>query len=335
MVFRDVTERRHEEAARADLLRREQEGRQEAEGASRSKDEFVAMLSHELRTPLSAIVGWVHLLRTAALNAEARQRALDVIERSTRTQMQLIEDLLDVSAIITGNLRVDRRVVDLAAVVEAAIETVRPSLEAKGLELRTQLDPTIPSVSGDPDRLQQVVWNLMTNAVKFTPAGGVIDVALRRRDSDVEIQVKDTGCGIEAEFLPHVFDRFQQAEAGRASARAGLGLGLAIVQRIVDLHGGVVPAESAGSGRGACFTVRLPVPVGLDGTAVGPRSKRAALARPCRGLSKGFVYSWSRTRPMLGISSSSFCSRRAHRSRGPRPRPRRSARSWPRVSTSS
>lgn len=289
MVFRDVTERRHEEAARADLLRREQEGRQQAEEASRSKDEFAAMLSHELRTPLSAIVGWVHLLRTAALNPESRQRALDAIERSTRTQMQLIEDLLDVSAIITGNLRVDRRAVDLAAVVEASIEAVRPSLEAKGLELRTQIEPAVPSVSGDPDRLQQVVSNLMTNAVKFTPAGGVIEVELRRRDFDVEIRVRDTGCGIEAEFLPHVFDRFQRAEAGRASARAGLGLGLAIVHRIVDLHGGVVLADSAGAGHGACFTVKLPVPVGLDGTAVGPALEEApaiapSLPRPLEGV---------------------------------------------------
>ena len=289
MVFRDVTERRREEAARADLLRREQEGRQEAEGVSRSKDEFVAMLSHELRTPLSAIVGWVHVLRTASWTAESRQRALDAIERSTRTQMQLIEDLLDISAIITGNLRVDRRVVDLAAVVEAAIDTVRPALEAKGLTLRTHIDATVPAVSGDPDRLQQVVWNLLTNAVKFTPAGGSIDVALRRRDADVEIQVRDTGSGIEAEFLPHVFDRFQQAEAGRASARAGLGLGLAIVQRLVDLHGGAVSAESAGPGQGACFTVRLPVAVGLDGTAVGPLLERAPalgppVSRPLEGV---------------------------------------------------
>ena len=280
MVFRDVTERRHEEAARADLLRREQEGRQEAEGVSRSKDEFVAVLSHELRTPLSAIVGWVHVLRTSSLNAEAQQRALEAIERSTRTQMQLIEDLLDISAIITGNLRVDHRVVDLAAVVEAAIDTVRPSLEAKGLALRTHIEATVPAVSGDPDRLQQVVWNLLTNAVKFTPAGGVVDVALRRRDSDVEIQVRDTGGGIEAEFLPHVFDRFQQAEAGRASARTGLGLGLAIVRRIVDLHGGVVSAESAGSGRGACFTVTLPTPAGLDGTDARPLLERAPAHGP-------------------------------------------------------
>jgi PAS domain S-box-containing protein len=306
MVFRDVTERRHEEAARADLLRREQEGRQEAEGASRSKDEFVAMLSHELRTPLSAIVGWVHLLRTAALTPESRQRALDVIERSTRTQMQLIEDLLDVSAIITGNLRVDRRAVDLAAVVEAAIEAVRPSLEAKGLELRTQVEPAVPPVSGDPDRLQQVMSNLMTNAVKFTPAGGVIEVELRRRDSDVEVQVRDTGCGIEAEFLPHVFDRFQRAEAGRASARAGLGLGLAIVHRIVDLHGGVVLADSAGAGHGACFTVRLPVPVGLDGTAVGPALEEAAaiapsLPRPLEGVRVLVVEDQADARELIAV----------------------------------
>jgi PAS domain S-box-containing protein len=289
MVFRDVTERRREEAAHADLLRREQEGRQEAEEVSRSKDEFLAMLSHELRTPLSAIVGWVHVLRTSFLNAEPQQRALDAIERSTRTQMQLIEDLLDVSAIITGNLRVDRRVVDLTAVVEVALDTVRPALDAKGLALRTHIDATVPAVSGDPDRLQQVVLNLLTNAVKFTPAGGSIDVALRRGDADVEIQVVDTGSGIEAEFLPHVFDRFQQAEAGRTSARTGLGLGLAIVQRIVDLHGGAVSAESAGSGLGACFTVRLPIPAGLDGTAVGPLLERAPafgppVPRPLEGV---------------------------------------------------
>ena len=286
MVFRDVTERRREEAARADLLRREQEGRRQAEEASRSKDEFVAMLSHELRTPLSAIVGWVHVLRTTTLTAEGRQRALEAIERSTRTQMQLIEDLLDISAIITGHLRVDRRAVDLVAVVEAAIDTVRPALEAKALVLRTHLAAPAPPVSGDPERLQQVVWNLLANAVKFTPAGGSIDVALQRRDADVEIVVQDTGSGIEAEFLPQVFDRFQRAEAGRASARAGLGLGLAIVKRIVDLHGGAVSAESAGPGRGACFTVRLPVAGEIDATASAPRVELApALGpRPLEGI---------------------------------------------------
>ena len=289
MVFRDVTERRREESTRADLLRRAQEARQEAEGVSRSKDEFVAMLSHELRTPLSAIVGWVHLLRSSTLNAESRQRALDVIERSTRTQMQLIEDLLDVSAIITGNLRVERRAVDLRAVAEAAMETVRPTLEAKGLELRTRIDASAPAVSGDSDRLQQVVWNLLTNAVKFTPAGGSVEVELRCRDSHVEVQVADTGRGIEAEFLPHVFDRFQQADGSHASARAGLGLGLAIVQRIVALHGGVVSAESAGPGLGARFTVSLPVPEAMPEAPVGPAVDTAlAIAssppRPLEGL---------------------------------------------------
>jgi PAS domain S-box-containing protein len=289
MVFRDVTERRREDAVRADLLRREQEGRQEAEGASRSKDEFVAVLSHELRTPLSAIVGWVHVLRTTVLADTARERALDAIERSARTQMQLIEDLLDVSAIITGNLRVDRRAVDLTAVVEAAIDTVRPALEAKGLVLRTDLDASSPTVSGDPDRLQQVVWNLLSNAVKFTPGGGAIAVALKRQAGDAEIVVTDTGRGIEADFLPHVFDRFQQAEAGRASARTGLGLGLAIVQRIVDLHGGTVAAESAGPGRGATFTVRLPVAAELDGAAVGPGlvlapPRESSVLRPLEGV---------------------------------------------------
>lgn len=280
MVFRDVTERRSEEAVRAGLLRLEQSARREAEEASRSKDEFVAILSHELRTPLSAIVGWIHVLRTTSLTAEAQRRALDAIERSTRTQMQLIEDLLDVSAIITGNLRVDRRALDLTAVVEAAIDTVRPTLEAKGLCLRTHVDTAMPAFSGDPDRLQQVVWNLLSNAVKFTPPGGSVDVALRRRDDDVEIQVTDTGRGIEPAFLPHVFDRFQQAQAGQASARAGLGLGLAIVRRIVDLHGGAVSADSAGPGRGARFTVRLPIPVAPVGTAVGHTLERGPVTEP-------------------------------------------------------
>src|SRR5262245_18107406 len=289
MVFRDATERRAEEAAHAGVLRLEQSARREAEEASRSKDEFVAMLSHELRTPLSAIGGWIHVLRTTSLTAESRQRALDAIERSTRTQIQLIEDLLDVSAIITGNLRVDRRVVDLTALVEAAIDTVRPTLEAKGLTLRTHIGPAIPAVSGDPDRLQQVVWNLLSNAVKFTPAGGSVYVALRRRDTDVEIQVSDTVRGIEPELLSHVFDRFQQAEEGQESARAGLGLGLAIVQRIVDLHGGAVSAESAGPGRGARFTVRLPIPVSPGGAVMEPALEpapisEAAGATPLAGL---------------------------------------------------
>ena len=288
LVFRDITARRNTEREQALALEREQAARRELEAASRSKDEFVTTLSHELRTPLNAILGWVQLLRAGALDETARAHALEVIERNTRTQTRMVEDLLDVSRIMTGQFRIEPRSVDLATVIAAAVDAVRPAIDAKGLQLVTHLDAAGP-VAGDPDRLQQVVWNLLTNAVKFTPRGGRIEVTLERRGSQVEVCVSDTGRGISADFLPHVFERFSQAEASTSRSQPGLGIGLALVRHLVELHGGVVDVASEGEGRGATFTVRLPVPATLlgihgDGDTTGAPAPGADPLRPLAGV---------------------------------------------------
>ncbi|HWW75831.1 MAG TPA: ATP-binding protein, partial [Pyrinomonadaceae bacterium] len=231
----------------------------EAREASRLKDEFLATVSHELRTPLTAILGWAHMLRTGQFTGGSAANALETIERNARSQAQLIEDLLDVSRIITGKLRIDVRPVDPNSFIEAAVEAVRPAAEAKGVRLQKVMDTGVVSVSGDPVRLQQVVWNLLSNAVKFTPRGGRVQVRLERVNSHIEVCVSDTGAGIAPEFLPHVFDRFRQADMGTTRHHGGLGLGLAIVRHLVELHGGTVRAESPGEGQGATFTVLLPV----------------------------------------------------------------------------
>ncbi|HEV2860946.1 MAG TPA: PAS domain S-box protein [Pyrinomonadaceae bacterium] len=231
----------------------------EAREASRLKDEFLATVSHELRTPLTAILGWAHMLRTGQFKGESAAGAFETIERNARAQSQLIEDLLDVSRIITGKLRIDVRPIDPNSFIDAAVEAVRPAAEAKGVRLQRVLDTGIVSVSGDPVRLQQVVWNLLSNALKFTPRGGRVQVRLERVNSHVEITVSDTGAGISPEFLPHVFDRFRQADQKTTRRHGGLGLGLAIVRHLVELHGGTVRAESEGEGHGSTFTVLLPV----------------------------------------------------------------------------
>ncbi|HEU4368965.1 MAG TPA: ATP-binding protein [Methylomirabilota bacterium] len=263
----------------AHLLAREQRAREEAETANRLKDEFLATLSHELRTPLNAVLGWAVTLRTAQLDAATRTRALEAIERNARAQSQLIEDLLDISRIVTGKLRLDVRLVDPAAVVEAALDAVRPAARAKSIELIPVLSPCTGPVHGDPDRLQQVVWNLLTNAIKFTGAGGRIEVGLARTGSSVEITVTDTGQGIAPALLPFVFDRFRQADSSSTRSQGGLGIGLALVRNLTELHGGTVAAHSAGEGQGATFRVRLPVPVhaeeGVDGAVPGARGMLA------------------------------------------------------------
>ncbi|HEY8077665.1 MAG TPA: ATP-binding protein, partial [Labilithrix sp.] len=231
----------------------------ELERANRTKDEFLATVSHELRTPLNAILGWVRMLRMGSLAPEKRERALETIERNANNQTQLIEDLLDVSRIISGKLRLDVGSVDLPSVVENAIEVVRPAAEAKGLAIRQTIDPNAGPILGDAQRLQQVLWNLLTNAVKFTAKGGSIHVAVRKRDSHVEIIVADDGQGIAPDFVTMMFERFRQADATPARKHGGLGLGLAIVRSLVELHGGTVKAESAGLGDGATFTVCLPI----------------------------------------------------------------------------
>lgn len=249
----------------ARLLEQERHALTESENAHRLKDEFLATLSHELRTPLTAILGWSNMLRSNSFDKEATENALETIARNARAQVQLIDDLLDVSRIITGKLRLDVRAVDLPAVVRAAADTLRPASQAKDIHLQVLLDPSAGPLSGDPDRLQQVVWNLVSNAIKFTPKGGRVQVRLERVNSHIEIVVADTGAGIAAEFLPLVFDRFRQADQTVTRKHGGLGLGLAIVRQLVELHGGTVKVESAGEGRGATFTVSLPLlPVRVD-----------------------------------------------------------------------
>ncbi|MGH9159825.1 MAG: hybrid sensor histidine kinase/response regulator [Vicinamibacteraceae bacterium] len=245
-VSRDITDQK-----RAEL---------ELHQASQMKDEFLATLSHELRTPLNAVLGWSQVLRSGVLPPDIQQRALDSLERNARAQAQLVEDLLDVSRVISGKLKIRAEPVDLARVISAAVDTVGPSAAAKRLEVHLSCDAeTELLVTGDADRLQQVVWNLLSNAVKFTPAGGRVDIDLARRASQAEITVRDTGRGIDSAFLPHVFERFRQADSTAARAHGGLGLGLALVRHVVEAHGGTVGVDSGGEGRGAAFTVRLPV----------------------------------------------------------------------------
>jgi PAS domain S-box-containing protein len=255
---RDITARKRAEEERNRLLVSEREARARAEEANRAKDEFLAMLSHELRTPLTAMLGWTRMLRTRELDETTSAHALETIERNVRAQAQLIEDLLDVSRIITGKLRLEVSPVELMPVIEAALDSVRPAADAKSIQIQTALNPLTGPVSGDPARLQQVVWNLVSNAVKFTHRGGRVEVRLGRVESHVEINVSDTGQGISPEFLPHVFDRFRQADSSTTRAHGGLGLGLAIVRHLVELHGGTIEVESEGDGQGSTFTVKLP-----------------------------------------------------------------------------
>jgi len=242
---------------RARLLTSERRAHAEAQEAGRVKDEFLATLSHELRTPLNAILGWAQLLSNGQLKAEAQRHAVEVIERSAKVQTRLVEEVLDLSRIVTGRLRLDLQPVDLATIIEAAAETVRPGAEAKGIELQLDLSP-VPLV-GDASRLQQVIWNLLANGVKFAGQGGSVRVAAHARSGGIEIVVSDTGEGIPPAFLPHVFERFTQADGSRTRRHGGLGLGLAIVRHIVELHGGTVTAASPGEGQGATFTVNLPL----------------------------------------------------------------------------
>jgi signal transduction histidine kinase/CheY-like chemotaxis protein len=273
----DVSERKAIVRERERLLASEQAARRQAEEASRFRDEFMATLSHELRTPLTAILGWSRLLRAQPLTEEQIQHALEVIERNAQAQVQLVDDLLDVSRAIVGKLRLDLRPVDLASVVTAATDTLRPTAEAKSVSLQAHLDEQAGQVSGDPDRLQQVVWNLLSNAVKFTPKGGHVEVRVERVGSSVEIAVSDTGVGISPEFMPYLFDRFRQADKSSGRRHAGLGLGLAIVRQLVELHGGTIRAESAGTGQGATFTVSLPV-LAVRSRAVGGTERVGAEA---------------------------------------------------------
>ena len=262
----DVTEtaifRRQVTAMNEQLLisaTRQHELTETAERANRLKDDFLATLSHELRTPLTAIVGWSEMLGNPRLNPVDSLRAGEVIRRNARIQVQMVDDLLDVSRIITGKLRLSVQPVDLGSIVIAAVDGLRPAAEAKEIRVQLRLDSPAGQVSGDPDRLQQVAWNLISNAIKFTPRGGSVVISLARVESHAEVTVRDTGIGIAPEFLPHVFDRFRQADATTTRAFGGLGLGLAIVRQLVELHGGTVRVDSEGEGLGATFTVCLPL----------------------------------------------------------------------------
>ncbi len=237
----------------------EQHARQSADIANRAKDEFLAMVSHELRTPLNAIMGWAKMMSSSPLDEQKRTRAVETIDRNAVAMAQLIEDLLDISRIISGKMRLEVQTVELGRVVEAAVESVRPAAEAKSIRIKNTLESGIPSLLGDPTRLQQVVWNLLSNAVKFTPKGGQITIDVHLEDSGIVIRVTDTGKGIDPRFLPHVFDPFRQEDASHTRSRGGLGLGLAIARQLVELHGGNVEAQSEGEGRGATFIVHLPV----------------------------------------------------------------------------
>ncbi|BAZ48376.1 multi-sensor hybrid histidine kinase [Nostoc sp. NIES-4103] len=255
----DITDRKVSESEREELLKREQAARASAEAANRMKDEFLATLSHELRTPLNAMLGWTQLLRSRTFDQATTTKALETIDRNSRSLAQLIEDVLDVSRIIRGTLRLNTQPLELIPIVEAAIETVRPAADAREIRIDSRFDPTVGVVMGDANRLQQIVWNLLSNAVKFTSKGGIVTVQLQRIDSRVQIRVSDTGEGIAPEFLPYVFERFRQADSSTTRSHGGLGLGLAIVRHLVELHGGTVLAESPGIGQGATFIVNLPM----------------------------------------------------------------------------
>lgn len=255
----DIHERKQAEGEREKLLKEAQTAHKQAEIANRMKDEFLATVSHELRTPLNAILGWTQMIKNGIVGYEQIPKAIETIERNSRSQAQLVEDLLDVTRIVSGKLRLNVKPVELSSIVETAIDTVRPAAEARGVEIEKRFDEHPALVSGDAERLQQIVWNLLSNAIKFTPKGGRVTVRLERAEDAAQITVTDTGKGIEPEFLPYVFERFRQADGTTTRKQGGLGLGLAIVKHLVELHGGEISAESEGVGKGALFNVRLPL----------------------------------------------------------------------------
>ncbi|MCY7322683.1 MAG: PAS domain-containing protein, partial [Phormidesmis sp. CAN_BIN36] len=278
LSIEDITDRKQFETERSRLLTQEQSARQQAEEANRAKDEFLSNLSHELRNPLNTMMGWSQILRTRQLNEAAVTRALETIERSAKVQSQLIEDILDISRITSGKLRLSTRSLDLVWIVDNAIESVQLSAEAKSIQIVSQL--TSATILGDVDRLQQVLWNLLSNAIKFTPTGGQVEVTLSPTQNDAEIRVSDNGQGIQADLLPYVFDRFRQGDSSTTKNTQGLGLGLSIVRHIVELHGGLAQAESLGEGQGTTITVQLPlqlrlpvVPSELESTVLNAESQ--------------------------------------------------------------
>jgi PAS domain S-box-containing protein len=292
---RDVTALKEAEQRQQQMIEAERAARAEAERVSRMKDEFLATLSHELRTPLNAIVGWAHLIQESAASPEVVSEGISVIDRNVRAQAQLIQDLLDMSRIISGKVRIDTTPTDLAPVLEAALAAVRPAAEAKRIGLRHALDPLAGLVRADSGRIQQVAWNLLANAVKFTPPGGTIELRLARDGSQLEITVSDTGEGISPQFLPHVFERFRQADASTTRRHGGLGIGLSLVKHLVELHGGTVEARSPGPGRGASFIVSLP--------AIAPRQDRHLASAPAGSAAADAVAFNRSTIDLTGITA--------------------------------
>ena len=277
----DIENFKRAQDAHAELAVKEREAREAAEAANRAKDEFLATLSHELRTPLNAMVGWTHMLRSRSLSPEKAQRALETIERNARAQAELIEDILDVSRIIAGKLRIELHPVDLSSIVDVALDAVRPAAEAKGITLDRKVSGLPERFMGDAVRLQQAIWNLLSNAIKFTPAGGRVELDAAADAEGVTVEVRDTGCGIAPEFKPYVFDRFRQVDSSSGRAHGGLGIGLAIVRHVVELHGGSVSCESAGTDQGATFTLRLPIhEPAAPPIAVAPEVRQAGVMRP-------------------------------------------------------
>jgi PAS domain S-box-containing protein len=282
----DVTSRQSAEDERSAALLREQDARKHAEEADRLKDEFLATLSHELRTPLTSILGWASMIRNGEVEGSNASRAIETIERNARSQARLIDDLLDVSRIITGNLRLDLHPLNLAPIVESALDALRPTADVKGIKLQTRFQPSECLVKGDANRLRQVIWNLLSNAIKFTTRGGSVNVYLKCVESTARLTVRDTGDGISAEFLPYVFDRFRQAEGSISRKQGGLGLGLAVARHLVELHGGTIRAESEGLGKGSLFTVDLPMTLERRDPARAEERKREVDRRRTR---KGVV----------------------------------------------
>jgi signal transduction histidine kinase/CheY-like chemotaxis protein len=262
------------------LVALEREARAEAQQADRAKDEFLATLSHELRTPLNAMLGWIMMLRSGKVRHERRADALDVIERNARTQARLIEDLLDVSRIVAGKVRLDLQPLQVAPILHTAVEAMRPGAESKRVALHAHIAMDAPAIMGDPNRVQQIIWNLLSNAIKFTPAGGEVRVDLAAEDDALRLSVSDTGIGIAPEFLPHVFERFRQADSSSTRAHSGVGLGLAIVRHLVQLHDGSVEAKSDGPNKGAQFVVRFPAAgrAAAGPSGLGESSSHATLA---------------------------------------------------------
>ena len=272
----ELARREQDAVERASMLVSEQKARRDAEAANRLKDEFLATVSHELRTPVNVILGWSDMLERNVVNEQQRRHAIDVIHRNAHSQAHVIEELLDVSRIITGKLRMDMGTVDLVPLLQDAIEAVQPAIEAKGLTIASTWSARVPPIWGDGDRLRQVLWNLLANAVKFTPEGGHVSVRGSRVDGHIEVSIADNGIGIEPQVLPFVFDRFRQADSSTTRTHGGLGLGLAIVKQLVEMHGGAVSANSAGSGSGSEFIVRLPI--GRRAVADGIAAQAAPLA---------------------------------------------------------